>query len=96
MGQPAARLYDICTGHGCYPPRPAVSASPNVFVNKRPWHRVGDAWAVHCCGPSCHASVLAEGSKTVFVNGIPAGRIGDAVACGSAVMTGSSNVGAGG
>lgn len=96
MGPPVTRLGDSCTGHGCFPPRPSVSASPNVFANGIPVHRQGDAWAVHCCGPACHGSVLAMGSSTVFANGIPVGRIGDPVACGSFVMTGSPNVFAGG
>jgi len=42
------RLGDICTGHGCWPPRQNIEASPNVFVNGRGVHRLGDAWAVHC------------------------------------------------
>lgn len=96
MGLPATRLGDSCTGHSCYPPRPSVQASPNVFVNGIPWHRQSDAWAVHCCGLSCHDSVLARGSSTVFVNKLQAGRISDPVACGSAVMTGSADVFAGG
>ena len=92
---PVARFRDICTGHECWPPRPNIMGSPNVFVNKRQAHRLGDMWAYHCCGPDCHDSSTAEGSKTVYVNGIPLSRIGDAVACGSAIMTGSSNVSAG-
>ena len=89
----ATRLGDICTGHGDWPPRPSTSASPNVFVNGKPWHRQGDGWAVHCNGePECHASVLASGSKTVFVNGKQAGRVGDPLACGGSVATGSDNV----
>lgn len=92
MGMPACRLGDMCTGHGCFPPRNCVQGSENVLTNNRPQHRQGDAWSVHCCGFSCHASVLAMGSSTVLVNGIPAGRIGDPVACGSMVMTGSENV----
>ncbi len=89
------RLGDICTGHACFPPRPNVQASPNVFVNGIPVHRLGDAWATHCCGSSCHASVLAHGSSTVFVNTLECARIGDPVACGSACATGSPNVFAG-
>jgi len=96
MGLPVARLNDLCTGHSCFPPRPNVQGSPTVFVNGRNWHRVGDLWGSHCCGLSCHGSVLVKGSSTVFVNGIPAGRITDPVACGSVVMTGSHNVSAGG
>jgi uncharacterized Zn-binding protein involved in type VI secretion len=92
-----ARLGDLCTGHGCWSPRPSSSASPNVFVNGIPAHRQGDGWQTHCC-PSiseCHASILAEGSSTVFCNGLQLGRIGDPVACGSTVATGSNNVFAG-
>jgi len=90
-----ARKGDICTGHGCFPPRPNDQGSPNVFINGKPAHRVGDHWKVHCCGRKCHDSVLRDGSGTVFVNGKGLGRIGDAVACGSRVATGSSNVFAG-
>ena len=86
----------LCTGHGCYPPRPNIQASPNVFVNAIAWHRQGDAWAVHCCPPPCHASVLAAGSSTVYANGKQVARIGDPVACGSKCMQGSGNVYAGG
>ncbi len=93
---PAAhRLGDLCAGHGCWPPRNNISASPNVFVNSRGSHRVGDGWAVHCCTDKpypCHASVAASGSPNVFVNGIPKCRIGDAVACGSSMNTGSGDV----
>lgn len=88
------RLGDLCTGHGCFPSRPNVAASGDVFVNGRGAHRVGDAWAAHCCGV-CHASVLAAGSGTVFVNGLALARIGDPVACGSACLTGSGDVFAG-
>lgn len=91
-----SRLGDMCTGHGCFPPRPSTGGSGNVFVNGIPVHRQGDGWATHCCGPSCHASVLASGSGSVFVNGKAIARIGDPVACGSAVSQGSSNVFAGG
>ena len=89
-----ARLTDICSGHGPWPPRENVSASENVFVNGLGAHRVTDTWNIHC-GPSCHDSVLASGSSTVFVNGLAIGRIGDPVECGSTVATGSSNVFAG-
>jgi uncharacterized Zn-binding protein involved in type VI secretion len=92
----AKRLGDICTGHGCWPPRPNVEASPNVFVNGIAAHREGDAWDIHCCDASCHSSVLATGSSTVFINGKPAARIGDPVACGSLVAQGSSDTFIGG
>lgn len=90
------RLGDVCTGHGCFPPRPSSSASGDVFVNGIAVHRQGDSWSSHCCGPACHGGALASGSGTVFVNGKMIGRIGDPVDCGSAVAVGSSNVFAGG
>ena len=90
------RLGDNCTGHGCWPPRPNNQASPNVFVNGIAVHRQGDGWAVHCCGPACHAGNLAAGSATVYVNGKQCGRVGDSVNCGSTVAEGSPNVFAGG
>ncbi|WP_085443528.1 PAAR domain-containing protein [Magnetofaba australis] len=88
------RLGDICTGHGCWPARPNVGASPNVFINGRAAHRVGDPWAAHTCPPipETHASVMAGGSPNVIVNGSALARIGDPVACGSAAASGSHNV----
>lgn len=92
-----ARMGDMCTGHGCWNPRPNDEGSPDVFINGVPAHRLGDHWTTHCCfGSMCHASALASGSGSVFVNGRPLGRIGDSVACGSAVAEGSPNVFAGG
>ena len=86
------RLADNGTGHGCWPPRGNDQASPNVFVNNIPVHRVTDHWPVHCCGPACHDSNLADGDLTVFANNLSVGRIDDAVACGSKVAEGSTNV----
>lgn len=89
----ATRLGDICTGHPpCYPARPNIVASTNVFVNNKGWHRQGDGWAEHCCVGDCHPGVLTTGSPNVFVNNKQAGRIGDPVNCGSFVATGSVNV----
>ena len=94
---PAAhRKGDLCTGHGCFPPRKNRNGSPNVFVNGISWHRQGDGWNRHCCGDNCHSGKTAEGSNTVYVNGLPAARIGDPVSCGSACGRGSKDVFAGG
>lgn len=93
---PVTRLGDVCTGHACFPPRGNSGASPNVFTNNIKTHRRTDPWPVHCCGSSCHASVLAKGSSNVFANYLDVCRIGDPVACGSAVAQGSPNVFAGG
>ena len=97
---PVVRLGDICTGHGCWPPRSNISASNNVFVNSRGVHRIRDAWGVHCkpCGKCscCHGSKLRRGSSTVFSNNRQVARICDPVACRSLCATGSPNVRAGG
>ena len=85
---------DICTGHGSWPPRENASASPNVFANGKPKHRVGDAWQPHgSVSPSPpHGGTLAAGSPNVFTNGRATGHIGDPVDCGSLAATGSPNV----
>lgn len=92
----ALRVNDACSGHDLCPPRPAVSGSPNVFINGRPAHRLGDAWASHGCPVhGAHGGVLTGGSASVFVNGRPLGRVGDSVSCGSTAAEGSPNVFAG-
>ncbi len=89
---PATRLGDVCTGHGCFPPRPNDEASDNVFINGIGAHREGDHWVTHCCTIVCHDGVAVEGSATVFINGKAAVRIGDLISCGSASAEGSPNV----
>lgn len=93
-----ARLGDMSTGDPCgAPPRPNAAASPNVFVNNIPAHRLGDAWSPHACpGSPPHGATTVSGSSTVFVNNIPVARIGDAISCGSTIATGSADVIAGG
>lgn len=88
---PAVTLQgDICTGHGCWPPRPSAEGSPAFRINGIPVHCQGHAWQPHTCPsiPETHASVLANGSPRFRINGREVGRIGDPVACGSAVATG--------
>lgn len=91
MGKPICVKGDICTGHGCYPPRPNTSWSPNVFAEKRNVHRLTDTWMLHCCG-DCHIGVTAQASTTVFCNGLGVARIGDAIDCGSFIATGIQNI----
>lgn len=93
--RPAVRLADVCSGHGCYPPRSNIMASTDVYVNSFGWHRIGDPWAVHACGDNAHSATLATGSMTVYVNSRGVARVGDLVACGSVCAMGSPNVGAG-
>lgn len=91
------RVGDLCTGHGCFPPRPCIQGSPNVFANGKSINRVGDAWGVHCnckC-ENAHSGVTARGSSSIRINSIPAARVGDPINCGSACAQGSFNTGGG-
>jgi uncharacterized Zn-binding protein involved in type VI secretion len=94
------RVGDICSGHDCFPPRPIITGSEDVFLNGKGVARLGDALTFHCkpCGknPRCHPSTIAGGSSSVFVNGIAVARIGDPIACGSVCATASPDVGGGG
>jgi uncharacterized Zn-binding protein involved in type VI secretion len=55
---------------------PAVTGSPDVFVNHKPALRVTDQ-GIHtaCCGPNMWVAMI--GSGTVFINNLPAHREGD-------------------
>jgi len=93
MAEGAARLGDFDSGHGPWPPRNNLQGSPDVFINGKPAHRQGDQWAIHCAPKlGCHPSTLAMGSPSVFTNGKGQGRRNDLVACGSRIMTSSSDV----
>lgn len=85
------RLGDVCSGHGCFPPRPNIASSTDVLANGVGVHRVGDSWAPHTCHGSTHDGIAVTGSPTVFVNGVPITRIGDTVSCGSSMSVGSSD-----
>lgn len=73
---------------------PAVSGSPNVFLEGLPMLRVGDP-GVHSACCASNSWQCAAGSTDVFVNGIPAVRRGDATRhCGGAgaMVNGSTTV----
>lgn len=90
------RIGDNCTGHGCFPPRPSIAGSGNVFVNGIAVHRQGDGWNGHGCAVCLpHGGSLEVGSTEVFVNALGMGRVGDGISCGSTVAAGSGNVFAG-
>lgn len=86
------RLGDESAGHGCFPPVPNDEASPNVFANGIPIHRLNDTQVIHCCGPACHVGSQAQGSPNVFVNNLPVARMGDAYSCGDHCLEASPNV----
>jgi uncharacterized Zn-binding protein involved in type VI secretion len=90
-----ARLGDMSTGHGTFPPRASTSASPDVRVNGIGVLRQTDTYALHCTGPVCHVGTVSVGSATVRANGLPIARIADPISCGDAIAMGSPNVRAG-
>jgi len=92
-GAKAARLGDAGSGHGCFPPTPIISGSPDIIINGRPAARVGDALVDHGCG-DCppHPRSISAGSGTVIFNGKPAARTGDAIDCGGTIIGGSGDV----
>jgi uncharacterized Zn-binding protein involved in type VI secretion len=100
----ASRLGDADVEHCSIPFR--MMGSFNVFVNGRPWSRMGDYNTPHLlpcsCPPCCcfHLAPIAFGSTSVFVNGRMAGRMGDPIGGPGNLCTfvgmGSSNVLCGG
>ena len=93
MSKKAGRLGDLGSSHGCFPPTPAISGSPNVLINGRPALRVDDPLLLHAC-PNCppHPRKMAKGTASVLINGKPACGTGDDVNCGGVLITGSSDV----
>jgi uncharacterized Zn-binding protein involved in type VI secretion len=92
MSKPGSRIFDKCSGHGCYSPRPIITSSKNVWINNKGAARIGDWLMIHCCKNNCHPGNIAKGSKSVLINGAGAARIGDKVNCRSTIITGSSDV----
>lgn len=88
----AIRIGDMTAGHGCFPPRPTITGSSNVFIEDIQAHRVSDMVMVHCCGPVCHDGVTLTGSPKVFINGLQAARVGDIVSCGDTLLIGAKRV----
>lgn len=77
---------DMTSGHGPWPPvgyvPPPNGASPNVFINTKNVHRVGDKTLPHFhLPPDIHSDNISTGSKTVFVNNKPMATIGSLLTC---------------
>lgn len=95
-----ARLGDMTTGVGCFPPSAIISVPiSTVLIGGVPAAAIGAECAPTHCGHVTHAGPLrlvVTGSSTVFFQGIPAARIGDLIADGDMIAEGSGNVIAGG
>ena len=64
-----------------------TQGSPNVFINKKAAHRLGDGGPCNCPHAGSFKSVSA--SRTVFANGKGLTRIGDSTSCVVCGMPGS-------
>jgi uncharacterized Zn-binding protein involved in type VI secretion len=90
MSVPATRMGDICTGHGCFPPRPSCSGSPDVIINSLPAKRMGDCFLPHACpGSPPHMGLQVAGCPRTLADSLPMSAIGHPVSCGSFNLTGS-------
>lgn len=78
---------DFTTGHGVWGPvgflPPPAGMSPNVIINGRPVHKVGDTTFPHFAliplpppAGDLHPDTIITGSPTVMVNGTPMAVIG--------------------
>jgi hypothetical protein len=97
------RIDDNCSGHGCWPPRPSITGSPDVFVNNKQVERYNDVLEEHCCRriieidgeihirTYCHDG-LHLGIRDVFVNELPIQVGQDPISCGSVCDECSDNV----
>lgn len=92
----AARIGDMGSGHGCFPPHMIITGNPKVIIQGMPAATITDMLLPHACGPLVHPGNIAAGSSKVLISNKPAARIGDMVSCGSIIMTGSSKVNIGG
>lgn len=86
-----ARKPDVCTGHGCYPPRASCHGSPNVFTNSQQTERLTDPLCSHCCGPPCHGGTHV-GHHNVYANSLDVQTCTDPISCGSSQAQCSSDV----
>ncbi|HEY3591737.1 MAG TPA: PAAR domain-containing protein [Buttiauxella sp.] len=78
----------ICSGHGGFPPRPAVTNEPFMTVNGLPVLVAGNMFAVHADIVSSHDGSAISTRPYFTVNGVPIVCVGDPVSCGSSVATG--------
>lgn len=86
------RNIDLCSGHGCYPPRLPIIWSPDVFVDGVPVERLTDLLNVHCCpSADCHPGTYM-GSNNVYANNLSIQKKGDMIDCGSVCLSCSATV----
>jgi len=77
------RLNDVCSGHGCYPPRKSTSCSPDVICEGDYVVRYGDTLESHGCAVCIPHGGTHVGEHDVIVNGRSIQVGGDPIDCGS-------------
>lgn len=86
------RQGDMCSGHGCFPPRLPISWSANVFVENKPVVLNGDLLESHCCPDNeCHNGMYI-GIGNVFANNRYIQKKSDPISCGSRCQNSSNTV----
>jgi len=81
---------DSTTGHGCFPPTRAATASITCFVDQIAIVRVTDKYIPHCCpNQGCHSPVATAGSRSVYIDQLQQQRITDGMGCGDHCKGGS-------
>ena len=92
-----ARLGDMSTGHGCFPPTNMISTPVSKTYFNGKLAGVLDSnckFAPHTCGLVTHTPderIVSSGAGKTNIEGKPAARIGDDIACGDAIAEGSAN-----
>lgn len=93
-----ARLGDMSTGHGCFPPTAMVKTPVTKTYVNGILAGVSDPscqFATHVCGTTTHPQserypIPAAGCKT-YIEGYPIAVIGNDLNCGDAIGEGSAN-----
>lgn len=92
---PVHRCGDLCSGHGCWPPRTAIpmgGVPSTVIAAVLPIHKVGDWYMPHKCPTSKerpHTAMGAIGAVTVIAEFRPVRRMGDMLTTGGSAPFGA-------
>ena len=99
MAGAIARVGDMTSGHGPYPPNflGGPGHSTTVTVEGKAAALVGGGTITQCVAPNNEPKdgKIQEGSPTVTADGKAVARIGDSLTCGCIIVGGGNTVGGG-
>ena len=99
MAGAIARVGDMTSGHGPYPPNflGGSGHSTTVTVEGKPAALLGGGTVLPCMAPNNpdRNGIIQEGSPTVTADGKAVARIGDSLTCGCMIVGGGNTVGGG-